>query len=215
MKYLVVLLSMCLVATAFAQPARDPAWAREAFQAAAQSLTSFQAMVTDQNFRQMGFSSPGEVKTATLGPPLPVFMVRLDDLRAYRPGPDAGTLLRDLHKTIYPVLVNDHVRSSITVERRDNRWQGTSFGAPKLAGLTERARRASSSARGVSPDSYVLVHVAALNRYYLGHRSDGKLMLTMIVDDPALKLSVGQEVAAENAFQTLVPIAQQHDGRPS
>lgn len=219
MKFFATLLLTCIAATAFAQPPRDqPQRAplvREALQAAAQSLNTFQAIVTDQNFRQMGFESPGEVKTATLGQPLPVLMVQLDDLRAYRPGSDPGALLRDLHRVIFPVLVHNQVRSSITVERRNDRWQGTSFGAPKLARMMESVRRDSSSATGVPPNSYIVVHVAALNRHYLGHRFANKLILTAIVDDSLLKLRAGKEIAAEDAFRVLAPIAQRHNGLPS
>lgn len=213
--FVAVLLSLCFVTTAFAQAARDASTTREAYVAAAQSLQTFQAMVTDQNFRQMGFATPAEAKIATLGQPLPVAMVQLDDLRAYRPGNDPAALLRDLHKMIFPVLVSNQVRSSITVERRDSRWQGTSFGAPTLAGMTESARRASSSASGVAPTSYVLVHVAALNRHYLGHRAGNRLILTTIVDDPVLKLPAGRDIPAADAFGALAPVAQQHNGLPS
>jgi len=215
MRYLAALLSMCCATTALAQPAREAFTTREAFVAATQSLQAFRAIVTAQNFRQMGFLSLAEVKIATLGPPLPVAMVQLDDLRAYRPGNDPAALLRDLHKIVFPILVNNQVRSSITVERRESRWQGTSFGAPTLAGMTERARRASSSASGVAPSSYVLVHVAALNRHYLGHRAGNRLILTTIVDDPVLRLPAGRDIPAADLFAALVPIAQRHNGLPS
>jgi len=215
MRYLAALLSLCFAATAFAQPAREAATTRLASAAATQSLQTFQAMVTDQNYRQMGFASASEVKIATLGPPLPVAMVRLDDLRAYRPGNDPAALLRDLHKMVFPVLVNNQVRSSITVEQRGGRWEGTSFGAPKLAGMTESARRTSSSASGVAPTSYVLVHVAALNRHYLGHRAGNLLILTTIVDDPVLKLPAGRDIPAADAFAAVAPVAQRHNGLPS
>ena len=216
MKYLAALLAMGLVATtAFAQPARDATATRESLQAATLSLRNFQAVITDQNFRQMGFASPSEVKSATLGVPLHVVMVQLDDLRAYRPGNDPAALLRDLHRTIYPVLVSNQVRSSITVERRGTAWQGTSFGAPKLAGMVETARRASASASGVAPNAYILVHVAALNRYYLGHRANNRLILTTIVDDPVLRLPAGRDIPGADAFAALAPVAQRHNGLPS
>lgn len=181
----------------------------------AQSLNAFQSVVTERNFQQMGFLNLSEVKNARLGVPLPVFMVQLDDLRAYRSGIDPRKLLRDLDKVVFPVLVNGEVRSSVTVERRNDRWQASSFGAPRLARAFESARQANASANNLSPLAYAMVHVAALNRHYLAHRSGDQLLLTTIIDDPVLRLRSGRTLSAGQVFLALVPIARKHDGQPS
>lgn len=219
MRSLIPVLLASLALSAFAQQPRIQALRapleKQAFQIGAQSLSAFQSVVTSKNYQQMGFKSAGEVKSARLGVPLPVFMVRLDDLRAYKSGIDPHTLLRDLDRVVFPVLVNDEVRSSVTIEKRNGRWQGTGFGAPKFALAFESARQVSASANSVPPLAHAMVHVAALNRHYLAHRSNGRLMLTTIADDPILRLRAGRTIPADQIFLALAPIARTHDGQPS
>jgi hypothetical protein len=219
MRSLIALLLATLAASTFAQQSKIQMLRapidKQAFQMGAQSLNAFQSVVTERNFQQMGFLNLSEVKNARLGVPLPVFMVQLDDLRAYRSGIDPRKLLRDLDKVVFPVLVNGEVRSSVTVERRNDRWQASSFGAPRLARAFESARQANASANNLSPLAYAMVHVAALNRHYLAHRSGDQLLLTTIIDDPVLRLRSGRTLSAGQVFLALVPIARKHDGQPS
>ena len=219
MRSLLAILSTALSTLALAQQPRmellRAPLENQAFLAGAQSLSTFQSVANENNYRQLGFKNLSEVKNARLGVPLPVFMVRLDDLRAYRSGTDPRTLLRDLNTVVFPVFVNDEVKSSVTVEKRNDRWQGTSFGAPMLARAFESVRKADASANNLSPQAYAMVHVAALNRHYLAHRSGTRLMLTPIIDDPALRLRAGRSVPAEQVFLALVPIARRHNGAPS
>jgi hypothetical protein len=200
------LLSLCFVTTVFAQAARDasppgkPTW-----RAAPPDLW---AMVIDRTC-QMGFATLRMRRFATFGQPLPVAMVQ--PTTCARTSGNDPQLARDLHRDL-PGAGEQPVRSSITVERRDSRWQGTSFGPE--AGRHDEAR-AAWLVRPAWRPSYVLVHVAALNRHYLGHRAGNRLILTTIVDDPVLKLPAGRDIPAADAFAALAPIAQRHNGLPS
>lgn len=84
---------------------------------ARQSLSALGELVTEQNAQQLGFESPRQAASATLGQPFPAYLVRLDELRAWHPGASADALLKPLDRLIYPVLVDGKVRSSVTVEK--------------------------------------------------------------------------------------------------
>jgi hypothetical protein len=188
---------------------------KEVLDIASRSFITLRKIVTEQNFKTMGFESVDEVTSATLGQPIHVYMVRLDDLRAYKQGIDPNTLLKSLDKEIFPVSVNEQVRSSVMVEKVGDKWNVTSFGAPKLIKLLSKARKDISDTTGVPLNSCFAVHVAALNTYYIGHRAENnKLMLTTILDDSTLKFPAGKTIPAEDVFAALVPVAQQYNGLP-
>lgn len=216
---LFTLVLCCVISTASAQPSTEYNTSRtvmkEVLDTASRSFSTLQKIVTEQNFKTMGFESVAEVTSATLGQPIHVYMVQLDDLRAYKQGIDPNTLLKSLNKEIFPVLVNEQVRSSVIVEKVREKWNVTSFGAPKLIKLLSKAQKDISGVTGTPLNSYFAVHVAALNAYYIGHRAeDNKLTLTTIFDDSTLKLPAGKSIPAEDAFAALVPIAKQYNGLP-
>jgi hypothetical protein len=187
---------------------------REAQGPATQSLDALRQLVTPTNFQDMGFASADEVKEATLGQPIPVYMVRLDELREFKSGSDPAVLLRSLGKAIYPVAVRQQVRSSVTLERKGDQWRATEFGSPRLAVLLEKVRMENSMRSGIAPADYFAVHVPALSTYFLGHRVGSKVMLTPLVDNPEARLAAGRTITAEEAFTGLLPIARQYNGLP-
>ncbi|HEX8473128.1 MAG TPA: hypothetical protein VF666_03790 [Pyrinomonadaceae bacterium] len=128
----------------------------DAKSAADRGLATLAKLVNEQNYRAMGFESVAEVSTAALGEPIRVLMVKLDALRAYQPGSDPNLLLSDVPQSVYPVMVRDQVRSTITVSQVDaGRWTAVSFGNPHLARQTVQARRAISAARQTAPGASV------------------------------------------------------------
>lgn len=173
--------------------------------AARQAMSTLQQLVTDQNYRGMGFESRDEVKNASLGEPLPMFNINLDRLKAYRPGADVNALLSASSDTIYPITSNGQVRSSVTVTKAEGGYTASSFGNAAVVQALSRYRQA--------PNSFV-VRVPALNMYYLGTRGEARLMLTPIVDDTRLKLQTGVAVPAEQVIEQLVPIANSYNGLP-
>jgi hypothetical protein len=194
--------------------AETAAKTREAHAAAAASLATLKELVTPENAAGMGFRSPEEAGEATLAQPIPVFMVQLDELRAYSSERDPSSLLHRLDKAVVPAVVGGSVRSSIVVEKVGERWTATSFGAPKLARLLSDARDASARTGGIPADACFAVHVAALNSYYIGYRSGPSLMLTAVLDEPALDLRAGQSARANEAFAKLAAVARDYNGLP-
>jgi hypothetical protein len=106
------------------------------------------------------------------------------------------------------------VKSSIIVEGSGNEWKASSFGGPHLVGQIARYRADVTARLKPAADSVSVVHVAALNLYFLGYRVDGRLMLTPLENHPAYQLEAGSSLAADQVFATLAPIARNYNGLP-
>jgi hypothetical protein len=209
-----LVLTACSRGTAQSGDEHKPPVHPDAQTAATRALDTLRKLVTADNAKDMGFDAPAEAATATLGVPVRVQMVRLDALRAYVAGADPGGLLTEANRVIYPVSVNDQVKSSIVVEGSGNQWKASSFGGPHLVRQMARYRADVTARLKPAADSVTLVHVAALNVYFLGYRVDGRLMLTPLENHPEYRLEAGSSVPADQVFATLVPIARNYNGLP-
>ena len=193
---------------------QKPPVSADAQTAATRALETLRKLVTADNARDMGFAEPGEAASATLGTPVRVQMVRLDALRQYQAGSDPASLLTEANRIIYPVMVRDQVKSSVIVEGSGSEWKASSFGGPHLVGQIARYRTDVTGRLNVAADSLTVVHVAALNLYFLGYRVDGRLMLTPLENHPESKLEAGSSMPADQVFVVLAPIARNYNGLP-
>ncbi len=187
---------------------------REIQAVADSSLVTFARLVTQQNYKQMGFASREEVRTAKLGAPIQDFMVRLDALEKYEPTTRAEQLLTATNQVVVPVLVGAQVRSSITLSNVRARWRAASFGGPNYVKLVTTGVNESSRSTGLPPSSYFVVRIPALTLFFVGYRSGGDLMLVPLVDDRSLEFRAGVPMKAEKVFTALVPRAKAHNGLP-
>src|SRR5579863_5071430 len=126
-----ILALFLLAACGTQQPARPPQSASPA-EAASNGLSTLRSLVNSNNYRSMGFESLDEVQSASLGEPLPVYMVRLDQLREFQPGGDPEKLLGEIGQQLYPVLVNGAPRSAVVVEKQGEQWSPVSYGGANL-----------------------------------------------------------------------------------
>jgi hypothetical protein len=181
---------------------------------ASESLGSLREIAKAEHYKDLGFNSADEAARATLGEPFSVLMVTLEDLRRYEPGQPATDLLKPLEKVIYPVVVNDRVKSSIVVEKTAEGWKPTTYGRPNFIKLLTDTRSKIAADNSATADGQFVVQVPALNAYFIGYQTDGKLMLASVIDDPALKLSAGRAAAAEEVFASLAPAAKAHNDLP-
>jgi hypothetical protein len=209
-----LLLGLILLAACSAVPASQPhggetipsLQGKDPDEAARKSLEAFRALVTDENFKALGFVSRDEVSVAQLDVPLHVFRVQLDQLQKYEPRSDPEKLLIDSDRVIYPITVKEQIRSSLEVEKNGDSWQGTNFGSPELVKLLTTARKDKSD---------FVVWVPALNLYFIANRRDNRLQLTPILDYPNLGLSAGRTLTADEAFTAILSAARSHDGLPN
>ena len=174
--------------------------------AANESLATFRQLVNAQNYKELGFESAEEVAKATLGEPIHVLVVSLNQLRQYEPGSDPNRLLTDFNQIHYPVVVGDQVRSAILVDQADGKWKAGTFGAANLAKLIAAARKDTQTS---NPSQDAVVQVPSLGLYFLGHRTeDNKLTLTPLTDIAVFGLRAGGAMPAEEVFAALVPAAK-------
>lgn len=180
-----------------------------------EAFSVMQKLVRRQNYRELGFESPEEVRSATLGVPTAEYFVRLDELRGFGPGGSADRLLHQTGRENFPVLVGTNVRSSLVLAKRKGKWKTESVGSPQYARLLSSVRSETASRDGRNPQDYFEVKVPALNLFFLGSRQNGRLFLTPLHDSPRLNLNRGVTKAADEVLRSLVPLAQSHNGLPS
>jgi len=176
--------------------------------AAMRARDVLQKLVNADNYKALGFDSLEEVRQATLGAPLDVFNVGVEQLKAYKPGADAATLLTKSSESVYPVLVNDQVRSSVTVVHKERGYEPSSFGNADVVKRLMAVRKA----EGGGPA--FIVRVPALNIFFLGSGADSQVLLTPIVEDPRTELRVGEPIPAGLVLERLVPLALAYNGLP-
>ncbi len=179
----------------------------DAQQAASNALATLQKLVTEQNYKSLGFSSVDEVKSAALAAPLAMFNIGLDRLKSYQAGQDANALLTASSETIYPVTAGGQVRSSVTVVKKEGGYTTASFGNAEVVKGLSRYRSENL------PNAFA-VRVPALSLYFLGNRIENRLMLTPIAEDSRIPFRVGLAVPAEEVLKAIVPLAQAYNGLP-
>jgi len=208
-KHWVFILGALMLAAGCAQKrgASSPPPVGDAQQAASNAIATFQKLVTEQNYKTLGFSSLDEVKNAVLAAPLPMFDIGLDRLKSYQAGQDANALLIASPETIYPVTVGGQVRSSVTVIKKESGYTTAGFGKAEIVKGLSRYRSDNM------PNAFA-VRVPALSLYFLGNRVDNRLMLTPISEDSRVPFRVGVAVPAEEVVKAIVPLAQSYNGLP-
>lgn len=178
-------------------------------------LSTFQDLVKQQkNYREMGFESVRDLDRITLGEPMRVFMVRLDELGKYEKSKDPNKLLHEAKRIYYPVQVDDKVRSSLTVSATAKGLAVSSFGSPNKIKLVARARENSIDATRLTAAQYFLVEVPGLKLVFVGYRVDSTLMLVPILDNSGFEFKARVAIEARDAFLRMVPAVPSHMEAP-
>lgn len=157
--------------------------------------------LAEDNYTTLGFESEEEADASTLGMPLTLYLVPLDGLQAYEGEVDPRELLQDSRIVMYPVLVNDTVRSAVGIQGSEEGWTPATFGSATLIQAIARVE--------LNTDSFI-VQVPVLGIYFVGEQTDDGLVLTPIVET-GYDLPVGQQVAAGEVFSVLQEAARDVD----
>jgi hypothetical protein len=209
---ILVVLLMPFTAQAQDEDDRDssiPSVPEEAAPAAAKALQTFSKLVTEQNYKQMGFESLEDVKAATLGVPAMEFFMRLDTLKSYQDGQPLTEVLSGGVRAVYPVLVREAPRSSFEiVKTAEGGWRAASFGGANFIQRLSRVREEKAKGLSKSLSEFFIVRVPALNLYFLGHDQNGEMMLTPITDDRRFEFVAGRSLLAAEVFRRMLPIAK-------
>jgi hypothetical protein len=183
---------------------------RESRAPAEQALKQLVQLATQDNFKTLGFESLEEVKDAELGRPLPVIMVRLDELREYKKGDDTYKLLHPIPKVMYAVNVKGATRCGVEVQKRDGKWESSSFGiAGPARHYADAVKKQAAEDRATV---FFLIKVLALNQTYLAYQTErGEARLIEVSQQVEANQKVEARPAAD-VLAELVKEAKEHDG---
>jgi hypothetical protein len=185
------------------------AMVKESRAPAEKALKQLRDLATKENFKSLGFDSLEELESAELGTPLPVVIVRLDELREYKPKGEAYKLLHPLPKVVYGVTVKGEPRCGLEVQKRDGKWETSALG---LAGPARQYVKAlKKHAEKDQAKAFFLMKVLALNETYLGYQTDKGVMLVHVRRQAEKKEKIKARPAAE-VLAELVKEAKEHDG---
>lgn len=178
------------------------------------ALRVFTRLITRDNYRDMGFESVAEVRSATLGAQLPEYMIRLDELQRFQAGQAPESLLHATERVTWLVLVNGRTRSSVTLSRGSGGWGAVGYGAPHYSRIVDSVLALLASRPG-GGGQYIEVLVPALNTTFLGSVQAGQLFFTPVLTDQRFKFQSGSTLPAAQALLQMVPAARAHNGQPS
>lgn len=201
-----ILITLLLTLAAVSAQAAPPTEAAHA--EAKRALDSLRQAADPEGQRALGLEKADEARAATLGEPVPVYMIRLDQLQQYQ-GEEASRLLVDLQLRVYPVTVGGQARSVVEVRAQGGRWEVARLGGAQKSRLLERGRRSAMAASHMASSDFFEVRIPALNKLFLGHHEASGLQLTPLVDEPALGLVAGRPERAEKVLSLLVPLARE------
>jgi hypothetical protein len=186
------------------------AMVKESHAPAEKALKQLRDLATKENFKSLGFDSLEEVASAELGTPLPLALVRLDELREYKPKDEAYKLLHPLPKVVYGVVVKGEPRCGLEVQQRDGKWETSALG---LAGPARQYVQAlKKQAEKDQATVFFIIKVPALNETYLGYQTDQGVKLVHVRQQAEEKERVEARPAAE-VLGELVKAAKEHDGK--
>ncbi len=176
---------------------------------AERALKQLRELATKENFKSLGFESLEELPSAELGRPLPVLIVRLDELREYKPKGDAYKLLHPLPKVLYGVNVKGEPRCGVEVQKRDGKWEVSALGiAGPARQYVQAVKKQAEKDRGTV---FFLVKVLALNETYLAYQTDQGVKLVHVRQQAEEKDKVEARPASD-VLAELVKRAKEHDG---
>ncbi len=164
-------------------------------------------------YEKLGFKDAEEAARAELGPALPVYFIGLQAMRNYTPDIGMSDFLGEPVELVYPVNVDDRVRSSIGIQKNGNGWQIASMGRPNLARSLEQLQRLHNSSGGHSTGSeYFVVEIPSLYLIFLGHRDAVQVNLTPNADDDDLGFSRGKAMDGATILGRVKELALVSDG---
>lgn len=205
MTSLVVLFAVSATPARAASPEPSRAKALETLEDVRQSAPA-------EQLRALGFQKVEEVQAATVEAGIPVYMIRLDQLREYTGG-EASRLLVDLKTLEFPVTVAGQPRSLVEVRAVNGAWETARVGGGNKARILHGVRRQAIEANGMAESDFFEVRVPALNMIFLGHHDAAGLKLTPLLDDAPHALKAGRAEPAEQVLARLVPQARQTPDR--
>lgn len=173
---------------------------KTAEEAARKAIQSLPQLITEANYRSMGFRSLDEVKSAQLGTASQRRTVSYDQLLKYQPGASLRSFFAGEEQVVYPVQVGGQARTTLAVSRRGNNWLISSIGDAYLAELFDTAG-----------PSFEIISIPGLNMEFAGIAQGEEWTLIPAQDYPQLQLTRGSRVESATALPLIAAYAQEFD----
>jgi hypothetical protein len=175
--------------------------------AATSALTKLRAAPHAEMLRVMGLRT-SELPRLRVARSLPVRVLRLDDLLAYRAGDVPYAVTRDAQLTVNVLEVEDEGRSLMFIGNVGGTRRPVRVGGGPLARQVAETLRTTALRSSVEPP--VLVTCPALSSEFLLSRASG-WQLTPLQVDPRLGLAVGKPQDATTVLEALRSLAQEQE----
>lgn len=153
---------------------------------------------------------PADLSAMELGEPFEVHYVQRDALAEHRQGADPRPLLVDGNERLYPVMSGGEATAAVRVTRQEGGWVVKSVGEPRLVRDLVELRDRDSRAANARPREYLVVHVPALYKTFVGRvDANGRLVLLPIHPDPEKRMARGEPGEGSDMLARLAPEARE------
>ena len=141
----------------------------------------------EQYARFLGFTSIEEARQTSLGIPLRIFSGTSEQLLNFQDDSVPDTFFLDTNTITYPLLVNGHTVSSLSVvSYRDKTWRLARIGSAKFMVSVQRNR--------TSKLNFIII-ISDLGLHFLTDRTSGKVALVPVSDAAHLKIKEGVQLS--------------------
>lgn len=175
-------------------------------EAAGKALETLPQLVTKDNYQSMGFSSPEEAKSATLGRHVSRKVIGYDQLLKYAPGAPTESLFAAEELQVFPVMVKGAVKSAITVTKSEGGWRISSIGESAMAEILSE---------GIVQNSMdpapTIVSIPGLNLDFIGLGVGKEMTLIPVRDYPEIRMKKGKGVKVDEALPVISGFAREFD----
>lgn len=164
-------------------------------------------IITPEMAPGFGFANKAEASQAVLGTPIMEYRIRLDDLKAYKPGQEARSLLRDQGRTLYPLLSGGKARSAVRVEMFKGQARVNRIGNTTLIRMIEQVSPSSALAKPAENKSLPVVEIPAMGLYFVVREDGRKIQLASLFDVDYLRLKKGVYEPAHEVLARIQPFS--------
>jgi len=170
-------------------------------------------VLTKENIGKFGFGSLDETKTARVGGPLPVRIIELKELKAYKSGASVNTLPADVDSTWFPVLAGNEVRAELRILRIGGKLTSGDFGrtieAQRLAAVREKMPEILQSKQISEPNAVTILEVPELKAILLFvEAAQGEFLIPAMALPQRYELNNGEVYPADKVLSRLREFAE-------
>lgn len=156
-----------------------------------------------EDLRDLGFESISEAESVALGRPIQEYTIGLDQLRSFAPQQNPIALLTRNSTTLYPLVSNQKIVSSVRISRTGQTADIESIGNATLIRMIASLGQTNYELRKSSQPALAAIRIPALGLYLLARQEGGVLKVTSVFDVPDLKLTKGRYEPAADVFSRI------------